>query len=235
MDAGLFLTVLYGHISVTTGRGQALALGKIDMSAAANPSKRDERREAILDVAEACFLAEGYDATSMSTIAARVGGSKGTLYNYFKNKEELFAAMMQRVCTEIQDTLFDVDAHTGDPETRLRHYARGFLGHLMTGQARGIQRLVVGESERFPELGRVFYESGPKVVLGRIATYLGELMDKGRLRRADPQVAAQHFTDLAISGVYWPSIWGVLENLTPEDVDRQVTCAVETFLRAYAP
>ena len=75
------------------------------MSAASNPSKRDERREAILDVAEACFLAEGYDATSMSTIAARVGGSKGTLYNYFKNKEELFAAMMQRVCTEIQDTL----------------------------------------------------------------------------------------------------------------------------------
>jgi len=205
------------------------------MSVAVAPTKRDDRREAILDVAQACFLAEGYAATSMSTIAARLGGSKGTLYNYFKNKEELYAAMMQRVCGEIQDTLFEVDANTGDPEARLRHYARGFLSHLMTPQAQGIQRLVVGESGRFPELGRVFYESGPRIVLARIADYLGDLMDKGRLRRADPQVAAQHFTDLAISGVYWPTVWGVLENLSPEDVDRQVTCAVETFLRAYAP
>lgn len=197
--------------------------------------KRDDRREAILDVAQACFLAEGYAATSMSTIAARLGGSKGTLYNYFKNKEDLFAAVMQRKCAEIQDTLFEVDAHTGDPEARLSHYARGFLRQLMTPEARGIQRLVVGESERFPELGRVFYESGPRIVLGRIGEYLGELMDKGRLRRADPEVAAQHFTDLAISGVYWPSVWGVLEDLTPEELEGQVARAVDTFLRAYAP
>jgi len=197
--------------------------------------KRDDRREAILDVAQACFLAGGYAATSMSTIAASLGGSKGTLYNYFKNKEDLFAAVIQRKCGEIEDTLFEVDAQTGDPEARLSHYARGFLGHLMTAEARGIQRLVVGESERFPQLGQVFYESGPRIVLGRIGDYLRELMDKGRLRRADPAVAAQHFTDLAISGVYWPTVWGVLENLTPAEIDAQVARAVDTFLRAYRP
>lgn len=197
--------------------------------------KRDDRREAILDVAQACFLAGGYAATSMSTIAASLGGSKGTLYNYFKNKEDLFAAVIQRKCGEIEETLFEVDARTGDPETRLSHYARNFLGHLMTAEARGIQRLVVGESERFPQLGQVFYESGPRIVLGRIGDYLSELMDKGRLRRADPAVAAQHFTDLAISGVYWPTVWGVLETLTPAEIDEQVARAVDTFLRAYAP
>lgn len=205
------------------------------MSVAASVSKSDQRRETILDVARDCFLAEGYAATSMSTIAARLGGSKGTLYNYFKNKDDLFAAMMQRQCGELQEALFDVDLQAGDPETVLTHFARGFLGHLMQPAAIGIHRLVIAESERFPELGRAFYQSGPAVVMARIGEYLEDLMSKGRLRRQDPLVAAQQFKDLAISGVYWPRLWGVIGELTPADVDRQVACAVETFLRAYAP
>jgi TetR/AcrR family transcriptional regulator, mexJK operon transcriptional repressor len=206
------------------------------MSVALTISRRDERRETILDVARDCFLAEGYAATSMSTIAARLGGSKGTLYNYFKNKEDLFAAMMQRECGELQETLFEVPAgDDGSPESRLTHIARGFLRRLMSPQAIALHRLVVAESGRFPEIGQVFYESGPRIVLGRMADYLQELMDKGRMRRADPLVAAQQFKDLAISGVYWPKLWGVLEEFTDEDEERQVTCAVDTFLRAYAP
>jgi len=205
------------------------------MSMAQTITKREDRREIILDVARDCFLAEGFAATSMSTIAARLGGSKGTLYNYFKSKEELFAAMMQRLCGELQGTLFDIGPDAGDAEARLTHMARGFLGHLMTPEAMGIQRLIVSESERFPELGRVFYESGPRIVLGRIGDYLEELMDAGRLRRTDPLIAAQHFKDLAISGIYWPRLWGVASAPTPAEVDEQVTRAVDTFLRAYAP
>jgi AcrR family transcriptional regulator len=205
------------------------------MSVAQTITKREDRREIILDVARDCFLAEGFAATSMSTIAARLGGSKGTLYNYFKNKEELFAAMMQRVCGELQATLFDIGPDGGGPEARLTHFARTFLGHLMNPEAMGIQRLVVSESGRFPQLGRVFYESGPKIVLGRIGDYLQELMDAGRLRRTDPLIAAQHFKDLAISGIYWPRMWGVAAAPTTAQVDEQVTRAVDTFLRAYAP
>jgi TetR/AcrR family transcriptional repressor of mexJK operon len=205
------------------------------MAVAAFHNKRDQAREAIiLDVARDCFLAEGYAATSMSTIAARLGGSKGTLYNYFKNKEDLFAAMMQRECGVIQDALFAHDAAAAQPRVRLTHLARGFLERLMSPDAIAIHRLVMSESGRFPEIGRIFFESGPKIVMGRIADYLAELMDAGVLRRADALIAAQQFKDLAISGVYWPRLWGVLGELTPADVDAQVDCAVDTFLRAYA-
>jgi TetR/AcrR family transcriptional repressor of mexJK operon len=205
------------------------------MSVAPTLSKRDERREAILDVAQACFLEQGFASTSMSTIAARVGGSKGTLYNYFKNKEELFAAMIQRTCGSLQATLFDVGLEGGEPEARLTHYARAFLSHLMTPEAMGIQRLVISETGRFPELGQVFYDSGPRIVLGRIGAFLQELMDAGRLRRTDPLIAAQHFKDITISGIYWPRAWGVAGDPTPEEMDAQVQRSVETFLRAYAP
>jgi AcrR family transcriptional regulator len=91
-----------------------LAARPIDMIVDATLIKRDARREAILDAAQACFLAEGYAATSMSTIAARLGGSKGTLYSYVKNKEDLFAAVVQRACTAIQQALDSLDARTGD-------------------------------------------------------------------------------------------------------------------------
>ncbi len=205
------------------------------MSVAHAPSRRDERRETILDVAQACFLDQGFAATSMSTIAAKVGGSKGTLYNYFKNKEELFAAMMQRMCRELQENLFDVGPQSGDVEARLTHFARAFLEHLMTPETQGVQRLVISEVGRFPELGQVFYDCGPKVVLGRIGDVLKEMMDAGSLRRTDPLVAAQHFKDMAISGIYWERIWGVTSDPTPAEFDAQVERAVETFLRAYAP
>lgn len=197
--------------------------------------RRDERRDAILAVARGCFLAEGYAATSMSIIAAKLGGSKGTLYNYFRSKEELFEAMMEQQCSKLQEVLFDVSSIGDAPRERLTHYARNFLALLISPMPLALHRLVVAECERFPELGRVFYEAGPKVVMARIGDYLAELMDQGALRRADPLIAAQHFKDLAMSGVHQPRLWGVIGDLTAEELDVQVERTVDTFMRAYAP
>ena len=205
------------------------------MSVAISSAKRDERREAILDVARDCFLAEGYAATSMSTIAARLGGSKGTLYNYFKNKDVLFGAMMQRQCAELQEALFDTDFWVGEPGDRLTRYAQKFLRQLLQPDALAMHRIVVSESERAPELGRAFYEAGPQVVLERVGEYLSGLMDEGRMRRADPFLAAQHFKDLALSGLYWNRVWMVIGQPTPDEIDRHAERAVDIFLRAYAP
>ena len=198
--------------------------------------RRDERRDGILDVARDCFLADGYAATSMSTIAATLGGSKGTLYNYFKSKEELFEAVMQRQCGALAETLFDVEHEGDDARERLEHFGAAFLKLLLTPESLGIHRVVVGESGRFPELGRTFYDLGPKVILTRMAAYLSDLMDQGVLRRADPFVAAQQFKDLTISGVLQPRTWGVItEDLTDGEIEAQVNNAVDTFLRAYRP
>ncbi|HEY2834957.1 MAG TPA: helix-turn-helix domain-containing protein, partial [Rhizomicrobium sp.] len=65
---------------------------------------RDERREAILKVAHTAFLSDGYAATSMSAIAAKVGGSKATLYYYFPSKEELFLAVIDEKCRDAHAT-----------------------------------------------------------------------------------------------------------------------------------
>lgn len=198
-------------------------------------TRRDERRETILDIAREAFLADGYAATSMSSIAARLGGSKGTLYNYFKSKEELFAAVMERQCAALSQALFDGVERGGDVRQQLSQFARGLLQTLLSDDGMGIHRLVVAEAGRFPELGRAFFEAGPRRVGARIAAYLADLMEQGVLRRADPDLASQHLKDLALSGLYYHRLWSVIDHPTPEQVERQIDEAVDTFLRAYRP
>src|ERR1700722_19260332 len=76
---------------------------------AASPeaSRGDAKRRAIIEVAREAFLARGYAATSMSEIAAKLGGSKGTLYNYFRSKEELFSAFIAETCQGPAVRLFE--------------------------------------------------------------------------------------------------------------------------------
>src|SRR5437879_1517334 len=88
---------------------------------------RDSRREAILDVATEVFLEVGYSCASMSTIAARVGGSKGTLYNYFKSKEELFAAYVGRYCARYQEIMDELIVHAPDVRAGLTGIGRTLL------------------------------------------------------------------------------------------------------------
>src|SRR5689334_9334366 len=121
----------------------------------------DTRREAILDVAQEVFLEEGFAAASMSTIAARLGGSKGTLYNYFRSKDELFKAYVERRCLWQQDEVFAVKSGE-TPEAALTRICRAFLAFIVDDTTLRNFALIVAESERAPELGRIFYETGPK-------------------------------------------------------------------------
>ena len=124
---------------------------------------RDARREAILDVAQEVFLEEGFAAASMSTIAARLGGSKGTLYNYFKSKDDLFSAYVERRCLWQQDEIFAVKPDGETPFQALQRLGRGLpASTCMNDQNLRNFRMIAAEAERSPEIGQTFYEAGPK-------------------------------------------------------------------------
>src|SRR6201985_2810443 len=92
---------------------------------------RDARRELILDVAQEVFLEEGFANASMSTITARLGGAKGTLYNYFKSKDDLFNAYVERRCLW-QDEIFALPKGGETPEQTLRRIAGAYLRRVLT-------------------------------------------------------------------------------------------------------
>lgn len=213
-----------------------------DSSAAAavrfqpSPARTDMRRRAILDVAGEAFRLDGYAATSMSSIAARLGGSKGTLYNYFRSKEELFAAFMEDVCGEDVVPLFDrLPGPDADLREGLIAFGCAFMGFITSEPRVSIYRVIIGEAGRFPELGRIFYEAGPHIGEQRLGEYFAGLMDRGVLRRADRTTVARHFKELCMSGMHQLRLMGVAPDLDDATMRGTVTAGVEAFLRAYAP
>jgi AcrR family transcriptional regulator len=205
------------------------------MTAPASNPARDARRQGILDVAREVFLAEGYAAASMSTIAARVGGSKGTLYNYFRSKEELFEAFIRNECAAEADAAFTIAPEETDVRRALMGLGERVATFLLSDLVVAIHRLVIAEAGRFPELGRALYAAGPKQRVARLGDYLKAQMDAGRLRRADHQRAAEQFIALCRAGLHEARLWNLAERPTPEDIRLNVEAAVSTFMAAYGP
>jgi AcrR family transcriptional regulator len=194
--------------------------------------KRDLKRDAILEVARGVFTEEGYADASMSVIAARVGGSKGTLYNYFKSKEELFSAYVREECGRFADEMFALDEHQ-DVVSRLTAVGERFLGHLLSEPMVRTYQLVVAEVHRTPELARAFYNAGPAVGLQRLTQVLEEARDKGEIIADDCEIAAQQFMSLCKGSVHFRYSLNLAEHPGQSEIEGTVHEAVLTFMARY--
>lgn len=197
---------------------------------------KDERRDAIVAIAKEAFLEFGYAGTSMSCIAARVGGSKATLYSYFKSKEELFVAVVEKKCQQIQHLLNEAEMQSGgDLRATLTNFGEHFLELILNDESIATFRLAVAESARFPEIGRALYNSGVKQSLARTAAFLQHAKEAGRLRsETDVAVAAEQFHELCVGGIHRRRLWNVTSRPSGEDIRAHVGHAVDTFMRAFA-
>lgn len=207
----------------------------LDVAPTRREARRQSRREAILDVAQRSFLENGYAGTTMSAIAAALGGSKGTLWNHFPSKEVLFGAMLDRATDDFRRELSQVLQRRNRVDVALRDFCREFLAKLASDEAVALFRLAVGESQRFPELGRIFFERGPGRTRELLAGYLAEAMADGQLRHADPLEAAANFTGLCLAGCHLQLQMGVIAQATQRLIEDETRRVVSMFLRAYAP
>jgi AcrR family transcriptional regulator len=207
----------------------------VEASAAAKPGK-DDRRDAIVAIAKEVFAANGYAGTSMSQIASRVGGSKGTLYSYFKSKEELFAAVIEKKCELIQNLLNEAQIESGgDLRATLTHFGERFVQLILNTESVATFRLATAEAGRFPEIGHAIYNSGVRQNQRRIAEFLEHAKETGQLRAdTDSLVAAEQFCDLCLSGLHRRCLWNVPPWPDNEEIHDNVGRAVATFMRAYA-
>jgi AcrR family transcriptional regulator len=192
-----------------------------------------DRRAAILDCAEAVFLEFGFQAASMSAIAAKLGGSKGTLYNYFPSKEELFVACVSRHCEGVRDQMSTLFAEGADIRETLTRMGERFVAVVSSEDVVRKFRLVVGEAERSPEIARAFYETGPQAGSALLATYLETAMDQGALTRTDPVRAARYFIGLCTNWLSKARLCNVTPEPDAETIASDVKEAVRIFLAAY--
>ena len=193
--------------------------------------RRDLKRDTILSIARQVFMEEGYAAASMSAIAARVGGSKGTLYNHFRSKAELFVAVIQHQCEIQQNQIFDL------PDSDLRLYLTQLAGRfarlMMSEDVLTIHRIVVAEATRFPEIGEALYEAGPKRGKARLVAYLQQAMAEGRMKPTDPERAAEQAMEFCLAGMYRRRLWNVGPPPSDDEIDANVEAGVAMFMAAY--
>jgi AcrR family transcriptional regulator len=203
------------------------------LSAPEGRSSEGPKRRQIIDGACRVFLERGFDAASMGEIAREAGVSKGTLYVYFKSKEELFEAIVEGQCSLQGEQIFAFDANDRDVEAVLTRLGDAFVRFMC--RTRGISplRTVIAIADRMPELGAKFYQSGPARGISTLKAYLEGQVAAGVLKPHDCEVVAAQFIDSCLSMTFKPMLFNAAGPPTDEHIRRVVRTAVRTFLSAY--
>jgi len=190
------------------------------------------KRRQIMEGARQVFLSAGFDGASMNDIARAAGVSKGTLYAYFDSKDDLFRAIIRGEFAQAAERICAF-RREGDARAMLSDFGVRLIGRMSEPETLALSRVVVAAVEKFPKIGRAFYEAGPLYGATRLAEELENLERSGALKVPDPERAAWQFVDLCQSYVYKRLLFGVVDSLTPEEIEASVEAGVEVFLKAY--
>jgi len=197
-------------------------------------TRKAERRTAIVELATRTFLEHGYDRTTMSGIAAELGGSKGTLWSYFASKEELFAAVLDSATAAFRSVMTAVLDPSLPIDEVLASFAEKFMTRITMPDAIALQRLIISEVERFPEIGRIFYDRAPNRSRAMLAEFFASHMASKTLRQDDPGEAAGVFLSMCTGSYPQRLLWGV-EKRDEAEVRREAGRIAANFLRCYPP
>jgi len=195
-------------------------------------SQRLEKRAQIIGVARQHFFEHGYDNTTMSAIAADVGGSKRTLWSYFTDKDELFEAMLLDTAQGIRAQI-DLPAGEGEPVERLTRLCRTVIDRVLSPMVIAMFRLIGPLADRRPDISRMFFDRGPGETQRLIGDYLGENFSD-ILWTKDFRQAGIDLVAFSSAEMHFERMWGLSTPPGNREKDVQARRGALLFLRAYA-
>lgn len=188
----------------------------------------------ILTTATQFFMEKGYAATSMDDIAAATPVSKATLYKYFKDKNDLFAAVIRDRCQLLCDKIHQTFSQEQHLATGLQQIAETFWQLIHSPEAISAHVLVISEHRAFPEIGQIFYESGPQQIILLLSNYLAKAGDKFGLKIEDPYQAAVAFLGLLKGEMHIKTLLGLTYECSETTRNQLITQSIQLFLKGYA-
>lgn len=195
--------------------------------------KTGRKYEQVLEGARTVFMADGFEGASVDDIARAAGVSKATLYSYFPDKRLLFREVVRSECSRQACEADELVETTCSPEKVLYETAHRIMSIILSEFSLQMFRICVAESERFPELGQEFYESGPLVLKTRLKEYLEEAADRNELKVDDAGLAADQFAELCKAGWLLQAIFMHQREFSDAEKHRYAQGAVDTFLARY--
>ncbi|WP_341367974.1 TetR/AcrR family transcriptional regulator [Yoonia sp. BS5-3] len=195
--------------------------------------KKGRKYDQVLEGARVVFMADGFEGASVDDIARAANVSKATLYSYFPDKRFLFMQVAKTECQRQADLAIasiDVEA----PIRQVLHDIASEMVEFITSKfGKQIFRICVGESDRFPELGREFYHSGPILVRTKLIDFFEEGVARGDLKIDDFELAADQFHELAKATLFPKMVCNIVDEFSAEEKERVINGAVDVFLAYY--
>ena len=195
--------------------------------------KKGRKFDQVLEGARQVFLSDGFEGASVDDIAKAAGVSKATLYSYFPDKRFLFMQVARTECARQADHAIETIDMNAPVQMVLYDIAMEIVDFITSQFGKRIFRICVGESDRFPELGREFYESGPRLIRNRLAEFFREAAERGELEITDFNLAAEQFHELCKADLFPRMVFNMTEDFTREEKMRVVNGAVEMFMARY--
>lgn len=197
----------------------------------ANKSKRD----AILEIASLAFLEHGYRGASVNEMSRQSGISKETIYRYFNNKKELFAAVLDQELDHYQRSIEELDSF--DQEMGLRDVLTlvggMMLKLLLRKRTMALRLLIFNAGMRQPEIGQLYNERGPRPALAALQRYFGRLKDGGLDSPYDARELADDFMALLLHKAILQYELNLADKLAYGDIDAYVGRVVDRFLSSH--
>jgi AcrR family transcriptional regulator len=200
------------------------------------PEQQLSKEQQILEGARQIFMEHGFSAATTDMVQRAAGVSKATMYAYYPNKELLFAAVVEKQCEDVSNSVSEIPDEGGDLRSALTRVGASYLRLAASPRVVSLFRTVIAEVPRFPELGRFFYDAGPKRAIDLMALYI----DKHRAADLDLPAGiavrdvAIHFVEILRGDAQMRILSGVIGELRADELDGIVDRAVTTIFRAYA-
>jgi AcrR family transcriptional regulator len=195
--------------------------------------KKGRKFDQVIEGARSVFMREGYEGASVDEIARDAGVSKATLYSYFPDKQHLFLAVLETECAQQAEVEFLDEAGDLTVEDTLHVICKTLITFFLSRFGQDMFRVCVAEAQRFPELGRAFYDSGPKKWGRKIALYLDSPKAQAALRIEDSLLAADQLAQLCRADLMLKVLFGIQKDPSEDEIDRVAAEAVKTFLARY--
>ena len=187
--------------------GDSVDAVRVTPSAAASPRwrrRKDARPGEIIAAALASFAERGFAATRLDDIAARAGVTRGTLYLYFPNKEELFKAVVRETIVPILARAETMAAEAEGPTAALlTRLILFFPDAVFGGPASAIPKLVISEAANFPDVAKFYLEE----VIQRGRRLVRSIIRRGVARGEFRAVDEEHAFYCVMAPMLLAALW----------------------------
>jgi AcrR family transcriptional regulator len=166
--------------------------------------RAEDRPREICAAALEVFAEKGFAAAKLEEIAKRAGVSKGTLYLYFKDKEELFQAVVRDTVAPnieaVRDAVISADLPFAKVVPMFLARFADIASRLPVG---AVAKMVIGESRNFPELAKVWHDQVASRAIAMLSGLIEKAQEKGEVRPGDPRLHAFSLMGPMLMGVLW--------------------------------